>query len=65
MFEDLQKKASEFMHSQQAKDAIGKAKDFISSEKGKQTISTAKEKVEDFVEEKTHGKGIFGFGKKD
>ncbi|MCM1006225.1 MAG: hypothetical protein NC402_08025 [Prevotella sp.] len=65
MFEDLQKKASDLLNSDKAKEAVNKAKDFINSDKGKQTLAHAKDKVEDFVEDKTHGKGIFGFGKKD
>ncbi|MCM1319805.1 MAG: hypothetical protein NC217_05435 [Muribaculaceae bacterium] len=64
MLEDLQKKASDFMHSGKGKEAIDKAKEFVSSEEGKKKISDAKEKLEDFVEDKTNGKGIFGFGKK-
>lgn len=65
MFEDLQKKASDLMHSDKGKEAIEKAKEFINSDKGKETIASAKDKIEDFVEDKTHGKGLFGFGKKD
>lgn len=52
------------MNSEQAKQAVEKAKDFINSEKGRQTLENVRDKVEDFVEEKTDGKGIFGFGKK-
>ncbi len=64
MLENLQKKASDLMNSEQAKQAVEKAKDFINSEKGRQTLENVRDKVEDFVEEKTDGKGIFGFGKK-
>lgn len=65
MLEDLQKKASDLLHSEKAQAAVSKAKDFINSDKGKKTITDAKDKLEDFVEDKTNGKGIFGFGKKD
>ena len=65
MLEDLQKKASDLLNSEKGKQAIDKAKEFINSEKGKETLATAKDKIEDFVEDKTNGKGIFGFGKKD
>lgn len=65
MLEDLQKKASDLLHSDKAKEAIDKAKDFVNTEKGKEKIANAKDKLEDFVEDKTNGKGIFGFGKKD
>lgn len=64
MLEDLQKKASEFINSGKGKEAIDKAKEFISSDEGKKKLADAKDKLEDFVEDKTDGKGIFGFGKK-
>ncbi len=64
MFEDLREKASDLINSEKGKEVVGKAKDFINSEKGKETLENVKEKVENFVEEKTDGKGIFGFGKK-
>lgn len=44
---------------------VKQAVDFVKSDEGKKKILEAKDKVEDFVEEKTDGKGIFGFGKKD
>lgn len=54
--------------AQEAKQA---AKDFISSpqvqntiEKGKKLAGDAVDKLEDFIEEKTDGKGILGFGAK-
>ncbi len=53
------------MNNESVKDAINKAKEFANSEKGQETIETIKVKVEDFVEDKTNGKGIFGFGKKE
>lgn len=34
-------------------------------DKGKEMFGDAKGKLEDFVEDKTDGKGIFGFGKKN
>ncbi|MBO5053147.1 MAG: hypothetical protein J6C44_02790 [Muribaculaceae bacterium] len=51
-------------NNETVKNAVNKAKDFVNTEQGKQTLHNAKEKVEDFVEEKTNGKGILGFGKK-
>lgn len=65
MLEDLQKKASDILNADKAKEALGKAKEFVNTEKGKETIAHAKDKLEDFVEDKTNGKGIFGFGKKE
>lgn len=79
MLEDLQKKAADLLHSEKAQAVVEKAKDVINSdkgkealdkgkevlEKGKETMANAKDKFEDFVEDKTNGKGIFGFGKKD
>lgn len=65
MLEDLQKKASDFMNNGKGKEMVDKAKEFISTDEGKKKISEAKDKLEDFVEDKTNGKGIFGFGKKD
>lgn len=53
------------MNSDTVKNVTEKAKDFVNSDKGKEALENAKEKVEDFVEEKTNGKGIFGFGKKE
>lgn len=64
MFEDLQKKASDLLHSEKGRQAVDKAKEFINSDKGKETIANAKDRLEDFVEDKTDGKGILGFGKK-
>lgn len=65
MLEDIQKKAASLMENGKVKEAVDKAKEFASSEKGKEVIENAKEKVEDFIEEKTNGKGVFGFGKKE
>lgn len=65
MLDSLKDKAAEMLNNESVKAGVEKAKDFINSEKGKEVIENAKEKVEDFVEEKTGGKGIFGFGKKD
>lgn len=64
MLEDLQKKASDFINTGKGKEAIDKAKEFINTDEGKKKLSEAKDKLEDFVEDKTNGKGIFGFGKK-
>ena len=53
---ELGDKAQEFIHRPELQDAISKGKDLL--EKGK-------DKLEDFVEDKTDGKGIFGFGEKE
>lgn len=65
MLDSLKDKAAELLNNDSVKAGVDKAKEFINSEKGKEIIENAKEKVEDFVEEKTSGKGILGFGKKD
>ena len=65
MLDELKNKAADLMNNESVKDAINKAKVFAYSEKGQETIETIKVKVEDFVEDKTNGKGIFGFGKKE
>ncbi|MDE6234959.1 MAG: hypothetical protein K2M56_04330 [Muribaculaceae bacterium] len=65
MLEELKDKAAGLMNDEKVKDAVDKAKEFINSDKGKETLENVKDKVEDFVEDKTGGKGIFGFGKKD
>lgn len=64
MLENLKDKADKLMHDQNVQNAVNKAKDFINSEKGKETIQQARDKAEDLIADKTHGKGIFGFGKK-
>lgn len=48
-------KGKEFLDSPQAKEY---------QQKGKEMLDKAKDKVEDFVADKTDGKGIFGFGAK-
>lgn len=65
MFDELKDKAADLLNNENVKQAVEKAKEFANSEKGKETIETIKEKAEDFIGEKTDGKGIFGFGKKD
>lgn len=65
MLDDIKKKASDLLDTGKGKQALDKAKEIIDTEKGKETLAKAKDKLEDFVEDKTHGKGIFGFGKKD
>ena len=65
MLDELKEKAAGLMGNENVQAAINKAKEFANSEKGQETIENIKEKAEDFVEEKTNGKGIFGFGKKD
>lgn len=64
MLEDLKDKASDFLNNEKVQTTINKAKDFVNSEKGRETLNHAKDKIEDFVEDKTDGKGIFGFGRK-
>ena len=64
MLEDLKDKANDFLNNEKVQTTINKAKDFVNSEKGRETLNHAKDKIEDFVEDKTDGKGIFGFGKK-
>ena len=64
MLEDLKDKANDFLNNEKVQTTINKAKDFVNSEKGRETLKHAKDKIEDFVEDKTEGKGIFGFGKK-
>lgn len=72
MLDELKDKAQDFMNKPEVKEHIQKAKDFVNSEKGKEYVekakdmaADAKDKLEDFVEDKTDGKGILGFGKKD
>lgn len=65
MLEDLKDKANDLMNNENVKEVVNKAKEFANSEKGKETIKQAKDKLEDFVEDKTDGKGILGFGKKE
>lgn len=65
VLDDLKEKAAGLMSNENVKQAVEKAKEFAQSEKGQETIQNLKEKAEDFIEEKTDGKGIFGFGKSD
>ena len=65
VLDDLKEKAAGLMSNENVKQAVDKAKEFAQSEKGQETIQNLKEKAEDFIEEKTDGKGIFGFGKSD
>lgn len=64
--------AEEMINSEKVQAAVEKGKEFFENgkgaeyvEKGKDALQSAMEKMEDFVGEKTDGKGIFGFGKKD
>ena len=41
----------------------GKGKEYL--DKGKEALAHGKDKLEDFVSEKTDGKGVLGFGKKE
>lgn len=63
MLDELKDKAQDLMNNEKVKETVEKAKDFIHSEDGKAKLEEMKEKAEDFVREKTDGKGIFGFGK--
>lgn len=75
---ELGEKAQEFLNKPEVQAAINKGKEYLDKakdsvkdgevqdyvEKGKEALSDAKDKLEDFVSEKTDGKGIFGFGAK-
>lgn len=68
---ELKNKAQDLVNNPKVQDAVNKGKDWIENgqgkeyiEKGKEFIDTAKDKVENFVSDKTDGKGILGFGKK-
>ena len=70
--EELKGKAEEFINSDAVQDKVAQAKDWIQNgqgkeylDKGKEFLGNAKDKLEDFVEDKTDGKGIFGFGAKE
>ncbi len=63
LIDDLKNTADKAIHNPTVQNAVNKGKEFISTEKGKQTIEEAKDKAEEFVREKTKGKGILGFGK--
>lgn len=65
MLDELKDKANDLLNNDNVKQAVNKAKEFANSEKGKEVINNAKDKIEDFVEDKTNGKGIMGFGKAD
>ena len=74
----MKNKAEEMMNNPKVQDAVNKGKDLLNQgkdwiengegkeylEKGKDMLGNAKDKLEDFVEDKTDGKGIFGFGEK-
>lgn len=64
MLEDIKGKAQQFMARPDVQQAAAKAKEFIESEKGEELLNQAKEKAEEIVRDKTNGKGILGFGKK-
>lgn len=65
VIDSLKDKVGDLMDNENVQNMVGKAKDFINTDEGREKINDVKEKVEDFVEEKTNGAGIFGFGKKD
>lgn len=69
---ELKGKAEEFINRPEVQDKVNQAKEWVTNGKGKEYIDKgkdmldgAKDKLEDFVEDKTDGKGIFGFGKKE
>jgi len=64
MLDELKEKAADLMDNENVKKVVDKAKDLVDSEKGKEKIENIKEKAEDFVGEKTKGKGFFGFGRR-
>lgn len=61
ILDSLKETANNLASNPTVKSAI----DFVKTDEGKKKIKETTEKVEDFIEEKTNGKGIFGFGKKD
>lgn len=77
--EEAKRSAQDFISSPEVqnvinhgKEAYEKGKDWIKNgqgkeyvEKGKQMAGSALDKLEDFVSDKTEGKGILGFGKKE
>lgn len=70
--EELKGKAEELLNSPGVQDKVNQAKDWLQNgqgkeyvEKGKDLIGNITDKIEDFVEDKTDGKGVFGFGKSD
>lgn len=69
---NLQDKAQDLINNPKVQEAINKGKEWLQNgegkeylEKGKQAVGGAVDKLEDFVEDKTDGKGILGFGKKE
>lgn len=60
----LQDKAQDLLNNPKVQEAVNKGKEWIQSEEGKKAVESAKDKVEDFISDKTNGKGIFGFGSK-
>lgn len=60
LIDNLKNKAAGLASNPTVKNALN----FAKSDEGQKKIKETKDKVEDFVEDKTHGKGIFGFGKK-
>ena len=59
----LKDKANELLESDKGQELINKAKTAAAS--GVDKIDELKDKAENFVHDKTNGKGIFGFGKDD
>lgn len=77
--QNLQDKAQDLVNNPKVQEVLDKGKEYVDKgkdwlqngegkeyvEKGKEVVDNVKDKLEDFVEDKTDGKGIFGFGKKD
>lgn len=73
---EAKESAQDFVNSPQVQGAINKGKEALEKgkdwlekgqgkeyvDKGKDMLAKAKDKLEDFVEDKTNGKGILGFG---
>lgn len=73
---DLLDKGMDWLENTDAKkyvdQGIQKGKDYLNSpqgqeaiKKGKDALNDAKDKVDQFIQEKTDGKGILGFGRKE
>lgn len=62
MLENLKDKLESVAKDPKVQQTVAKAAGI--TEEGMEKLNDAKDKVEDFVSEKTGGKGILGFGKK-
>ena len=61
--ENLKRKQPNWEIKPRSSSTAPNCRDAIS--KGKDLLEKGKDKLEDFVEDKTDGKGIFGFGEKE